>query len=191
MYIEVDQKNDNQLNTFNRIWIECWNEKGYELEFTPHSDKFIILDENGKGIGTTEFIKYNIGKNACEEVYSYKDLVQVKNNIDRIVEIDKIALSKTFRGKNVEKILYIIYKYTKDNNIPIGIGLMEPIFYKAMKLFYKIPITKLSKKKFYKGDWVIPVIIDVEYIHNNPQEFKLISELESTFVDIESNYISF
>lgn len=189
MHIKVDQENQNQLDTFNHIWIECWNEKGYELEFNQNSDKFIILDENGKVIGTTEFIKYEIGKNFCEDIYPFKDLQQIKNNHNRVIEIDKIALTKKFRGKNVQEILYTIYKYAQENNIQFAIGLMEPIFYKAMKLFYKMPITKLSRKKFYKGDWVIPVIIDCEYVLNNSQEYKWVSKLDDTSVDTDSIYI--
>lgn len=180
MYINVDKKNQIQLEEFNRIWIECWKEKGYELEFTLDSDKIIILDEEEQGIGTVEFIKYRVGQNACEEVYPFHDLIEVKTNIDRVVEIDKIALTKTFRGQNIDKVLYIISKYTKENNLRYGIGLMEPVFYKAMKMFYKIPITKLSKKVFYKGDWVIPVLIDCEYTHINPSEFKSIGRFEDS-----------
>ena len=105
-------------------------------------------------------------------------LLEVTTNIDRIVEIDKIALTKAFRGENIDKVLYIISNYTKHNNFRYGIGLMEPIFYKAMKIFYKIPITQLSKKVFYKGDWVIPVLIDCEYTHKNPGEFKSLGKFE-------------
>lgn len=35
MYIKVYEENQIQLDTFNRIWIECWNEKGFELEVYP------------------------------------------------------------------------------------------------------------------------------------------------------------
>jgi hypothetical protein len=71
MYIKVYEENQIQLDTFNRIWIECWNEKGFELEFTPQSDKYIILDENETPIGTTEFIPYGMNNNACENLFGF------------------------------------------------------------------------------------------------------------------------
>jgi hypothetical protein len=178
MFFKINNKNEEQLEIFNKIWIECWKEKGYELEFTETADRFIIQDDKGNNFGTVEFIKYINGQNNCEQVFNFNAIPEIIQFSDQVIEIDKISILKNYRGKNIERLFYSIYNYSIEHNIKYGIGLIEPLFYKTLKLFYKFPIFKLSKQVFYKGDWVIPIIFKFEYFNKDKESYTWIKSLE-------------
>ncbi|WP_336769809.1 hypothetical protein [Bacillus bombysepticus] len=51
MYTKV--KTDREKEIFNRIWEDCWNEKGYALEYFQGTDQFIFW-KDAQAVGCVE-----------------------------------------------------------------------------------------------------------------------------------------
>ncbi|MFJ8262877.1 hypothetical protein ACIQ4I_13130 [Rummeliibacillus sp. NPDC094406] len=171
MYIKVDSLA--LLNDFNQIWMECWLEKGYGLENgTVPSDRYIITDSDNQKVGTIEFKKYALDPtNNINTVYPFhqKELIQLDPN--SVIEIDKVAILKKHRGKNLERLIRLFTKYTEAHHIDYCVVLLERSFYKALKLVYKIPLEAVSEKIYYKGDYVIPSIIYSKEVYQNKEKY--------------------
>ena len=171
MYIEVDSFA--LLNDFNQIWMECWLEKGYGLEnLDGPADRYLITDLTDQKVGTIEFKPYNLDPtNNINKVYPFHEIECIKNNPDSVVEIDKVAILKKFRGKNLDRLLSVFVHYSEYNKISYCVVLLERVFYKALKNVYKVPLNSVSEKIYYKGDYVIPAIIYPKEIYQNKEKY--------------------
>jgi hypothetical protein len=163
-------ENPLELMIFNRIWMAAWEEKGYELEFTETADRCLVEDELGLFVGTVEFIPY-VPLNDIDQVFPFHSIEPIQNHSGKIVEIDKLALKKEYRGKNLDRLLAVISQYTEYHDYHFCIGLIEPKLFIALKKFYRLPIEELGRRMYYKGDDVIPMIIDVSYANQNKNNF--------------------
>lgn len=173
MYKKVE--NELELAIFNGIWTTVWSEKGYELEFSDTVlERNIISTVAGDYVGTSE-IKPYYGDDRSEinklAPFSNHPWVQSSNYIG--VEIDKIAVLKSYRtdGNHISQILSSVIHSTKPLNIKYGVTLLEPIFRRALKITFKIPMEIVGEKIYYKGDYVVPTIIDLSYIANHLDQF--------------------
>lgn len=174
LYIQVITKNEEAI--FNKLWEESCIEKGYEFESTSsNSELFLIYKNEDKPIGTVECVPYDKSDNNCNKVFPFHSLEIVNQNPTKIFEIDKVSLLKNERGPHLSKILEVIYTYAVYNNYSYGIALLEPVFFRALKIFYKLPLESVTEEMiFYKGDNVIPSIINFEIIKSNIQGFEWI-----------------
>lgn len=164
------------LNSFNEIWMECWLEKGYVLE-NEHvsSDRYIITDLNDKHVGTIEFKSYNLDpQNNINTVFPFHEIEYIAENPSTVVEIDKVAILKQFRGRNLDRLLSVFVQYAEEHNLDYCVVLLERVFYKALRNVYKIPLKAISDKIYYKGDYVIPTIIHPKEIYLNKQKYSWI-----------------
>jgi hypothetical protein len=170
LFSQVNSENDKKK--FNAIWEEVCKEKGFECEPTSsRSDLFLIYSDK-IAIGTVELVPYENNKNIADSVFPFYSIDVVKDHPSKIFEIDKVAILKKYRGSNISKIFSIIYTYALENRCTHGIMLLEPIFYRALRIFYRIPIKRVTKEKiFYKGDYVVPSIIDFIRIKKNISDF--------------------
>ncbi|CAG9607781.1 hypothetical protein [Pseudoneobacillus rhizosphaerae] len=174
MYIKVDSVA--LLNHFNQIWMECWLEKGYFLENENSlTDRYIITDIEERKVGTIEFKPYSLDpKNNINTVFPFHELESIVKETDSVIEIDKVAILKEFRGKNLDRLLSLFVHYTEDHDINYCVVLLERIFYKALKNVYKIPLEAVGEKIYYKGDYVIPAIVCPKEIYQNKKDYKWI-----------------
>jgi hypothetical protein len=108
---------------------------------------YLICNDDGVPIGTVELIPYENVNNNADMVFPFYSLDIVKENPAKIFEIDKVSLSQKHRGSNIKKILKTIYTYALKNEYTHGIMLLEPLFYRALRTFYKLPITKATNEK--------------------------------------------
>lgn len=171
MYIKVETLAD--LNLFNEIWMECWLEKGYMLDPTfDETDRFIILDEDNREIGTIEFKPYYpTMNNYINTVFPFHELEKVEMNPMKVIEIDKVSILKKYRGKNLERLLSLFVHYTDYHQMNYCVVLLERVFYKALRHVYKIPIETVAEQMYYKGDYVIPAIIHSHEVYNHKGDY--------------------
>jgi hypothetical protein len=174
MYIKVDSVA--LLNHFNQIWMECWLEKGYFLENgADQTERYIITDTKERKVGTIEFKPYTLDtKNTINTVFPFHELESIIKKPDSVIEIDKVAILKEFRGKNLDRLLSLFVHYTEERNINYCVVLLERVFYKALKNVYKIPLEAVGEKIYYKGDYVIPAIIYPKEIYQNKIDYSWI-----------------
>lgn len=171
MYIKVDSLA--LLNDFNQIWMECWLEKGYGLEFgNVPTDRYIITDSDDQKIGTIEFKQYNLDpNNNINTVFPFQQIECIQQDPNAVIEIDKVAILKQHRGKNLERLIRLFTEYTEEHHIDYCVVLLERVFFKALKNVYKIPLEAVSEKIYYKGDYVVPSIIYSKEVYQNKEKY--------------------
>jgi len=171
MFIKVETLAD--LNTFNEIWMECWLEKGYMLDPRfDETDRFIILDQANKEIGTIEFKSYFPSlQNYINTVFPFHEINKIEMNPMKVIEIDKVSILKEYRGKNLERLLSLFVHYTDFYQMNYCVVLLERVFYRALRTVYKIPIEAVSEQMYYKGDYVIPAIIHSKEVYTNKENY--------------------
>ncbi|WP_099354741.1 GNAT family N-acetyltransferase [Fredinandcohnia onubensis] len=153
MYEIVDS--ENKLKEFNRIWMECWKEKGYEIE-PVRGEKFLFKNDKVY-VGTMELTPIH-------NDFPFKEHPSVKG---KVFEIDKLAiLPEHRRSKILANILSTIYQFGIENEVTCFVALIEPKLFKALKVFYKLPVYQLGEKFWYKGDEVVPFAILPEDVLN-------------------------
>lgn len=172
MYMKVDSFA--LLNEFNQIWMECWVEKGYGFEMSEmDADRFLIIDPNEQKVGTIEFKQYSLNPaNNINSVFPFHELEKIKSlKSEHIMEIDKVAILKNHRGKNLERLLTLYVEYAQSRQISHCVVLLERLFYRALKTVYKIPLETVGEKIYYKGDYVIPSILYPREIYENKDNY--------------------
>ncbi|MEH7504694.1 hypothetical protein V7152_22195 [Neobacillus drentensis] len=171
MYLKVDSLA--LLNSFNQIWMECWLEKGYVLENeNSASDRYIITDSKDHRVGTIEFKHYRLDLlNNINTVFPFHEIEEMAKNPSSVIEIDKVAILKQYRGKNLDRLLSVFVHYSEKHEISHCVVLLERMFYKALRNVYKIPLTAVGEKIYYKGDYVIPSIIYPKEIYQNKKNY--------------------
>jgi hypothetical protein len=174
MYLKVDSLA--LLNSFNQIWMECWLEKGYVLENeNGASDRYIITDGNDQRVGTIEFKPYSVDQqHNINTVFPFQEIEEIAINPRSVIEIDKVAILKQYRGKNLDRLLSVFVHYSEKHQISHCVVLLERMFYKALRNVYKIPLQAVGEKIYYKGDYVIPAIIYPEKVYQNKQNYRWI-----------------
>lgn len=165
-------ENELELAMFNGIWTTVWREKGFELEFSDKSlAKYIVVTDEGHCVGTTEFKPYSIKDSELNETAPFHEHPDVIAAADEIVEIDKMAILQTYRGRYISDLLSACVYFAEGEKIKYFVSLLEPVFLRALKVSFRVPLKKLGDKIFYKGDYVNPVLIDVEQIYQNKHRF--------------------
>ena len=152
--------NEYLLRVFNEIWTSVWNEKGFELEFSHESDKFLFKNRHHEYAGTIEFKQ--LVASETWHIPVIRDHPFIEANIQDVVEIDKVAIKAGSRRKDkiIEQILTQIVNYSLSHDVKGIVALLEPKFYLALRMVYKVPITKIGNKFEYKGDLVVPALLD-------------------------------
>ncbi|RJX39482.1 hypothetical protein D3P09_08625 [Paenibacillus pinisoli] len=172
MFKEVE--NELELAMFNGIWTTVWREKGYELEFADHVlDRYLILTTEGYGGGTAEIKPYDIALSPINEVAPFRDHPKVQSAAGAVAEIDKIALLKMYRstGTMLSDILSAAVHCAEKRGMTYFVSLLEPVFLRALRITFKVPLEKVGEKVFYKGDHVIPVLFHMEEIYRNKERY--------------------
>lgn len=164
-------ENEVELALFNGVWTTVWYESGYELEFSEHVlEKIIIFSNKGEAIGSTELKHYYLDSrshiNTLAAFARHPWVVQAKG---KVAECDKVALLSQYRGKGlyIHQILTAICESARKYNFQYIVSLLEPVFMKALRKIYKVPMQEVGESFFYKGDEVVPVVMDVGYIIAN------------------------
>lgn len=157
---------------FNFIWMTVWKEKGFDFEFTENAlARYLVISEHGEYVGSTEFKAYT-GKGNPDRVAPFRSHPKVKADLSAVIEIDKVALLPEYRRKYTSDLLSACVHFAWQQQYHYMIALMEPVFYRALRITFRVPMEKVGSKTLYKGDTVIPVVINVKQIYDNPERFE-------------------
>ncbi|MCR8643251.1 hypothetical protein NV379_11320 [Paenibacillus sp. N1-5-1-14] len=165
--------NHKQLSKFQHIWKEVWNEKGYELEDCQHVlDQLLVRNAEGMEVGTVEFKSYNLDKNnPLNLIAPFDRQPELIGTQGPILEIDKVALLREHRGNNLARLMSTIVHYAKAHQCYYGVCLLEPVFARALRVSFHVPMRQISKRIVYKGDDVVPTIIYLGEIFQQSSQF--------------------
>lgn len=166
--VETEQ----DLAYYNFIWMTAWREKGYEFEFASRVlDRYVVVTPEGHYIGTAEYKPFRPDSGSFESVADIGRMPVLTEDRQKVAEIDKFALLPEYRGKYVNDLVSSVLLVAREHGIRYFVTLLEPLFYRALRLSFRAPMTLLGPKTFYKGDYVLPVVIDVKEILARPDRF--------------------
>ncbi|WP_141502010.1 hypothetical protein [Paenibacillus luteus] len=164
-------ENELELAMFNGIWTTVWMEKGFELEFSDHAlERFVVVTPEGHYVGTSEIKAYSESSsiNAAGPFQTYSKIVEAAG---AVAEIDKIALLKPYRGKYISDVLSSAVYIAEKLKLKYFVSLLEPVFLRALRITYRVPLEKVGERVFYKGDDVVPVLFDMEHMYRNKSRY--------------------
>ncbi|WP_028547242.1 hypothetical protein [Paenibacillus taiwanensis] len=165
MYIYV--RNSVEASMFQSIWRTVWKEKGFELESDQEVlHQMLITNEQGHCVGTIEYKPYHLTNNPIHRVADFQDQPEMALPA-RVVEIDKVALLREHRGPNIARLISAMLHYADKHDKDYFVCLLEPVFARALRVSFQIPMRQISDRVAYKGDDVIPTIIDVGKVRRN------------------------
>jgi hypothetical protein len=176
MYRKVTSENDFKI--FYDTLIPSWLEMKYDLECVLGKvDRYIVFNDEKIPVGTVEIIPYK-EKSYLDTFFPFNENEVVKKNVEKIVEVEALSIHPEFRGENnLERIIYTLIEHGRLNNINLGIGLINPILYLALKNTYKVPIKRVGKLVNRNNFKVYPFIIDARYIYENIEKFQWLYRL--------------
>jgi len=168
-----------ELAMFNGIWTTVWTEKGFELEFSEEVlERYVVITEEGHYVGTTEVKPYS-EESSINEIGSFHKHPMIAEDMGKVAEIDKMAVLSTFRGQYVAELLSSIVHYAEMNGLTYYVMLLEPTLMRALRISYHVPIKKISGRVFYKGEDVIPSIVDVREVYMHKERYSWILHAET------------
>jgi hypothetical protein len=173
--------NELELAKFHSIWTTVWLEKGFELEFAEQVlERIVIVTEDGEYVGTSEIKPYSIHESMINESAPFADHPKLIQAEGAVAEIDKMAVLKQFRGHFIADLLSAVVHYGEKNGLRYYVALLEPVFLRALRITFQVPYEKIGGIVYYKGDHVVPVIIDIEKVCNNKERYAWITNPQET-----------
>jgi len=165
-------QNNLELKIFNHIWTTVWKEKGYELEYSDQVfARYLIITSEGRAVGTTEIKPFIPSISPILKLVEHSaDFLELANT-GHVGEIDKVALLPNYRGRYTSDLLSSLIHYFTNHHQRYFVSLLEPIFSRALRISYHIPMEQIGPKTYYKGDDVIPFLFDSKQIANAMNEF--------------------
>ncbi|MNN79183.1 hypothetical protein D3C81_1958060 [compost metagenome] len=88
-----------------------------------------------------------------------------------MAEVDKVAVLKDHRGKNLDRLLATIVLFAEKHQIKNYVTLLEPVLFRALKISFHVPMSRVGNRIYYKGDDVIPAIIHAEQFYENKESY--------------------
>ncbi|AOZ92409.1 hypothetical protein [Paenibacillus crassostreae] len=168
-------EDDRELARYHSIWTTVWLEKGFELEFSEQvMERFVIVTNDDEYVGTTEIKPYTINESMINEVAPFSTHPKLVQAEGAVAEIDKMAVLKQYRGHYIADLLSAVVYFGEKKQLKYYVALLEPVFLRALRITFQVPYEKIGDKMFYKGDHIVPVIIDVEKVYNNKKHYSWI-----------------
>lgn len=158
--------------TFNRIWTEAWIEKGFELEFSEKVlGQCLVHDARETAVATVELKPYCLKSSGLNELAPFAQHPLLQQDKNHIAEVDKVALHKQHRGKNLDRVLATIVLFAEKNKIRQYVTLLDPLLYRALRISFHVPMSRVGERIYYKGADVIPTIIHAAEFYENKEKF--------------------
>ncbi|MNZ46769.1 hypothetical protein D3C78_644630 [compost metagenome] len=166
---------------FIQIWTQAWLEKGFELEFAEQVlGQCLVFDESNVPIATVEMKPYTLHNSELDKLAPFASHPMIASYPEHVAEVDKVAVLKDHRGKNLERLLATIVLFAETNQIKNYVTLLEPILFRALKISFHVPMSRVGENFFYKGDVVVPAIIHAEQFYKNKENYAWFMEAVSS-----------
>ena len=158
-------KDQVMMQAFNHIWQTCWTEKGFEFEENPFAEYFLFEQD---GVPCGAFQLCDVSKLPLDENSVYLSHETIKQHPEQVIEIDKLSILKEYRGSTILSQLFLfMMKYAEQNDKRYFVALCEPMLYVSIIDLYNVPVEKLGEPFYYKGDYVVPIIVDLVQAKNH------------------------
>jgi len=170
-------ENEVEKAMFHFIWMTAWKEKGFEFEFSQDVlERYVVITPELKHVGSIEFKSYDPLRSKVNDIAPFYNHDLVRNAPSKVAEVDKVALLPEYRGKYIDELLTAAVHFAALGGYDTYVSLLEPIFYRALRITFKVPMTKVGKEVYYKGGTVIPVLFHMNEMVSNLDRYTWLSK---------------
>lgn len=176
---------------FDEIWKQVYSLCNYELEEFNGEDvvRFVVKHHTKEThVGTIEILlDYKKNGKDYEDLFKFSKTKEIKRKQKKTCIIQKVAILPEYQGGGYLEYLLngMVYAIEK-HDLDYAIAFIEPKLYLALKMMYGVeifkpinPDTGKSAKRFeYKGDDVIPVVIDLKATLTKKEKLTWIRQYE-------------
>lgn len=163
MYKQVRTQAD--LDTFYSIVDSVWAEKHYTPERFDGTDKFLLRNEEEPWGAVLEISPIEKSDPQIKELF-----LPYVNGLS-VVDMPTIAVLPQYRGKLGTKTIALGVKYCEEHKIEHIISVNNPVFFRAIKVSYNIPLTRIQDFIDYKGVPFIPAILHISHVYQNKHQY--------------------
>ena len=82
---------------------------------------------------------------------------------------------KEHRGPNLVRLISTLVLYSAKHQVDYYVCLLEPVFLRALRISFRIPMRVIGEKFYYKGDYVVPTIIYCGHVRDHASDYPWIS----------------
>lgn len=164
-------ENEREQKIFDSIWMEVWDEKGFEHETTEGEAYLLYVEE--QPAGTVQFIPYDPEQaSELHRVFDFSEIERVRNSGGRVFIIDKFAIVKAFRSTSaLDLLMFSLFEYAEKRRQLYAVALLDPLLYRLIRFHYHFKVERVGGRTEYKGAEVIPILIDSRYFLDRKGEF--------------------
>ncbi|WP_064091533.1 GNAT family N-acetyltransferase [Rossellomorea aquimaris] len=165
MYKKVET--NEEMRIFDSIWIPAWQEKGFELECQLGQVERFLISNYKEYIGTLSLRPYN-NDSTIDDVFKFREINMIKGNSGYVIEIEKFAIAKKYRGiKNLQLMMLTILELARNNHCKYYIAVIDSVFCHVIQKVSPSTVFKLGSTIKYKNTSLVPIIVDVQNAISN------------------------
>jgi hypothetical protein len=175
---------DHLKKKFDEIWTSVYLKSNYELEPFNGDEviRYLVKHREQELYVASIEVVFNYAKNGqdYDYLFAFSSLGEIKSDLEHTVIIQKVAILQEYQNQGyLEVLLYTLSLLKEEHNLRFGIAFIEPNLYLALKMLYRISVKRCGKKFLYKGDEVIPVLIDIRDTYNRTDELSWLKNLKN------------
>ena len=136
-----------------------------------------MFDERNTPVATVEMKSYLPHAGELDKLAPFASHPSILSAPDRVAEVDKVAIPRQYRGKNLDRLLATIVLFAERNQIENYVTLLEPLLFRALRISYHVPLSRVGSRIFYKGEDVIPTIIHASEFYQNKERYAWFMEV--------------
>ncbi|QST02715.1 hypothetical protein IMZ31_19390 (plasmid) [Pontibacillus sp. ALD_SL1] len=168
MFRPVMTKKDHQL--FNAIWDSVARESRFKTtEATGNEQRFLLLDESGRELGTAEFARYTpYGHSLLRGYKSYDEHPKLRSLKGNVFEIAKLGIQKGMRNKGYFKHMMVLMNHlATTQKVDYFVAVVDS---KLVRMVERVGIKMDVFDELIETDHftLYPVILNVRKLRKNP-----------------------
>ena len=162
----VETEEEKQI--FLNLYEESFVEMGYHMVDGKHveerADNYLLINNEGEYSGTLQVMEFKPekGYSTFEELEAFMQFDFIKNDIENVLEMDKITVSSKYRGgETLFHAMLLILQIVNERNTKYILCELNPRLAANSKKFYGFNLLELGIRRSSYGYDLVPVIIDV------------------------------
>lgn len=174
-------KTKRQQKKFEITWEFFCNEFGWHNDpYAENGCRYILyllksFYKKNKVIGTIEFIPYDPRnpKSTVEKRFSFSEFDEIRLQLNRIWEIDKLCIHKDYqRQGHFQDLLQVLYNHALEYKPKFYLALIEKKFYRMLRISFGHRIRQSGDGLVGPTTELIPTVIEINEMMNDKEYVK-------------------